>query len=141
MTLVFRRGSAYDKDKIAGLQLYTAHLTGEKTLCSTRKAKAFISTTAGTFLRADAFPMAKAVDAHRDAAGHAFTSLPLSGNRLAARHAAPPFNDEDLFRDPHFRTAAAGQRRTAAFYRNILTIPARHKTTRYCLRLRGAPDL
>ena len=30
MTLVFRRGSAYDKDKIAGLQLYTANLTGRK---------------------------------------------------------------------------------------------------------------
>ena len=39
MTLVFRRGSAYDKDKIAGLQLYTAHLTGRKRYVYTARRK------------------------------------------------------------------------------------------------------
>lgn len=103
---------------------------------STLQGESFYFHHGWHFLRADAFPMAKAVDAHRDAEGHAFYEADYRETGWQPVTLPHTFNDEDLFRD-RIQDGGSGQRRTAAFYRNLLTIPARHKTTRCCLRLRG----
>ena len=87
-------------------------------------------------MRADAFPMAKAVDAHRDAEGHAFYEADYRETGWQPVTLPHTFNDEDLFRD-RIQDGGSGQRRTAAFYRNILTIPAQHKNHKVLLAFEG----
>ena len=103
---------------------------------STLQGESFYFHHGWHFLRADAFPMAKAVDAHRDAAGHAFYEPAYQETGWQPVTLPHTFNDEDLFRD-RIQDGGSGQRRTAAFYRNILTIPARHKNHKVLLAFEG----
>ena len=103
---------------------------------STLQGESFYFHHGWHFLRADAFPMAKAVDAHRDAEGHAFYEADYRETGWQPVTLPHTFNDEDLFRD-RIQDGGSGQRRTAAFYRNILTIPARHKNHKVLLAFEG----
>ena len=103
---------------------------------STLQGESFYFHHGWHFLRADAFPMAKAIDAHRDAAGHAFYEADYRETGWQPVTLPHTFNDEDLFRD-RIQDGGSGQRRTAAFYRNILTIPARHKNHKVLLAFEG----
>lgn len=103
---------------------------------STLQGESFYFHHGWHFLRADAFPMAKAVDAHRDAEGHAFYEADYRESGWQPVTLPHTFNDEDLFRD-RIQDGGSGQRRTAAFYRNILTIPARHKNHKVLLAFEG----
>ena len=103
---------------------------------STLQGESFYFHHGWPFLRADAFPMAKAVDAHRDAEGHAFYEAGYRETGWQPVTLPHTFNDEDLFRD-RIQDGGSGQRRTAAFYRNILTIPARHKNHKVLLAFEG----
>ena len=85
---------------------------------STLQGESFYFHHGWHFLRADAFPMAKAVDAHRDAEGHAFYEADYRETGWQPVTLPHTFNDEDLFRD-RIQDGGSGQRRTAAFYRNI----------------------
>ena len=103
---------------------------------STLQGESFYFHHGWHFLRADAFPMAKAVDAHRDAEGHAFYEADYQETGWQPVTLPHTFNDENLFRD-RIQDGGSGQRRTAAFYRNILTIPARHKNHKVLLAFEG----
>ena len=103
---------------------------------STLQGESFYFHHGWHFLRADAFPMAKAIDAHRDAEGHAFYEADYRETDWQPVTLPHTFNDEDLFRD-RIQDGGSGQRRTAAFYRNILTIPARHKNHKVLLAFEG----
>ena len=103
---------------------------------STLQGESFYFHHGWHFLRADAFPMAKAGDAHRDAEGHAFYEADYRETGWQPVTLPHTFNDEDLFRD-RIQDGGSGQRRTAAFYRNILTIPARHKNHKVLLAFEG----
>ena len=103
---------------------------------STLQGESFYFHHGWHFLRADTFPMAKAVDAHRDAEGHAFYEAGYRETGWQPVTLPHTFNDEDLFRD-RIQDGGSGQRRTAAFYRNILTIPARHKNHKVLLAFEG----
>ena len=103
---------------------------------STLQGESFYFHHGWHFLRADAFPMAKAVDAHRDAEGHAFYEADYRETGWQPVTLPHTFNDEDLFRD-RIQDGGSGQRRTAAFYRSILTIPARHKNHKVLLAFEG----
>ena len=103
---------------------------------STLQGESFYFHHGWHFLRADAFPMAKAVDAYRDAEGHAFYEAGYRETGWQPVTLPHTFNDEDLFRD-RIQDGGSGQRRTAAFYRNILTIPARHKNHKVLLAFEG----
>lgn len=103
---------------------------------STLQGESFYFHHGWHFLRADAFPMAKAIDAHRDAEGHAFYEADYRETGWQPVTLPHTFNDEDLFRD-RIQDGGSGQRRTAAFYRNSSPFRRGTKTTRYCLRLRG----
>ena len=103
---------------------------------STLQGESFYFHHGWHFLRADTFPMAKAVDAHRDAEGHAFYEAGYRETDWQPVTLPHTFNDEDLFRD-RIQDGGSGQRRTAAFYRNILTIPARHKNHKVLLAFEG----
>ncbi len=102
---------------------------------STLQGESFYFHHGWHFLRADAFPMAKAVDAHRDAEGTPFTR-PATGKPAGSPSRCPTFNDEDLFRD-RIQDGGSGQRRTAASIATSSPFRRGTKTTRYCLRLRG----
>ena len=103
---------------------------------STLQGESFYFHHGWHFLRANAFPMAKAIDAHRDAEGHAFYEADYRETGWQPVTLPHTFNDEDLFRD-RIQDGGSGQRRTAAFYRNILTIPARHKNHKVLLAFEG----
>ena len=103
---------------------------------STLQGESFYFHHGWHFLRADTFPMAKAIDAHRDAEGHAFYEAGYRETGWQPVTLPHTFNDEDLFRD-RIQDGGSGQRRTAAFYRNILTIPARHKNHKVLLAFEG----
>lgn len=103
---------------------------------STLQGESFYFHHGWHFLRADAFPMAKAVDAYRDAEGHAFYEAGYRETGWQPVTLPHTFNDEDLFRD-RIQDGGSGQRRTAAFYRSILTIPARHKNHKVLLAFEG----
>ena len=103
---------------------------------STLQGESFYFHHGWHFLRADTFPMAKAVDAHRDAEGHAFYEADYRETGWQPVTLPHTFNDEDLFRD-RIQDGGSGQRRTAAFYRSILTIPARHKNHKVLLAFEG----
>lgn len=82
---------------------------------STLQGESFYFHHGWHFLRADAFPMAKAVDAHRDAEGHAFYEADYRESGWQPVTLPHTFNDEDLFRD---RIQALPRRRPApAAYR------------------------
>ena len=66
---------------------------------STLQGESFYFHHGWHFLRADAFPMAKAVDAHRDAEGHAFYEADYRETGWQPVTLPHTFNDEDLFRD------------------------------------------
>lgn len=88
------------------------------------------------FLRADAFPLQKAVEAHRDAQGHAFYEPEYQEKDWQTVTLPHTFNDEDLFRD-RIQDAGSGQKRTVAFYRNKLVIPPEHKGQKVLLEFEG----
>ena len=135
MTLVFRRGSAYDKDKIAGLQLYTAHLTGRKRYVYTARRKLLFPPRLALFA-GRCLPHAKAIDAHRDAEGHAFYEADYR-EPTGSPSRCPTPSMMRICSVTAFRTAAAA---SAAPQRSTATSsPFRRgtKTTRCCLRLRG----
>ena len=74
------------------------------------------------FLLADEFPMQKALEKHKDKNGRCFYELDYieeNWERVTLPHT---FNDTDLFRD-RIKDAGSGQKRTAVFYRNYLTVP------------------
>ena len=100
---------------------------------STLQGESFYFHHGWHFLRADAFPMAKAVDAHRDAEGHAFYEADYRETGWQPVTLPHTFNDEDLFRDRIQDGGSARRPSTATcspFRRGT-------KTTRCCLRLRG----
>ena len=66
---------------------------------STLQGESFYFHHGWHFLRADAFPMAKAIDAHRDAEGHAFYEADYRETGWQPVTLPHTFNDEDLFRD------------------------------------------
>ena len=103
---------------------------------STLQGESFYFHHGWHFLRADAFPMAKAVDAHRDAEGHAFYEADYRETGWQPVTLPHTFNDEDLFRD-RIQDGGSGQRRTAAFTATSSPFRRGTKTTRCCLRLRG----
>ena len=100
---------------------------------STLQGESFYFHHGWHFLRADAFPMAKAIDAHRDAEGHAFYEADYRETGWQPVTLPHTFNDEDLFRD-RIQDGGSGQRPSTA-----ASSPFRRgtKTTRCCLRLRG----
>ena len=77
---------------------------------STLQGESFYFHHGWHFLRADAFPMAKAVDAHRDAEGHAFYEADYRETGWQPVTLPHTFNDEDLFRD-RIQDGGSGQRR------------------------------
>ena len=103
---------------------------------STLQGESFYFHHGWHFLRADAFPMQRPLTRTGTLRGTPFTR-PTTGKPTGSPSRCPhTFNDEDLFRD-RIQDGGSGQRRTAAFYRNILTIPARHKNHKVLLALRG----
>lgn len=135
MTLVFCRGSAYDKDKIAGLQLYTAHLTGRKRYVYTARRKLLFPPRLALFA-GRCLPHAKAVDAHRDAEGTPFTR-PTTRKPAGSPSRCPTPSMMRICSVTAFRTAAAAS--AARQPSTATSSPFRRgtKTTRCCLRLRG----
>ena len=88
------------------------------------------------FLLADAFPMAEAVEKHRDAADRS----PLDADyddrgweRVTVPHT---FNDADLFSVP-IEDGGSAQKHTVAFYRNTLELSADHKNNQVLLSFEG----
>ena len=102
---------------------------------STLQGESFYFHHGWHFLRADAFPMQRPLTRTGTLRARLLRGR-LPGNRLAAVTLPHTFNDEDLFRD-RIQDGGSGQRRTAAFYRNILTIPARHKNHKVLLAFEG----
>ena len=76
---------------------------------STLQGESFYFHHGWHFLRADAFPMAKAIDAHRDAGGHAFYETGYRETGWQPVTLPHTFNDEDLFRD-RIQDGGSGQR-------------------------------
>ena len=74
------------------------------------------------FLLADEFPMQKALEKHKDKNGRCFYELDYIEENWESVTLPHTFNDTDLFRD-RIKDAGSGQKRTAAFYRNYLTVP------------------
>lgn len=103
---------------------------------STLQGESFYFHHGWHFLRADTFPMAKAIDAHRDAEGHAFYEADYRETGWQPVTLPHTFNDEDLFRD-RIQDGGSGQRRTAPSTATSSPFRRGTKTTRYCLRLRG----
>lgn len=139
MTLVFRRGSAYDKDKIAGLQLYTANLTGRKRYVYTARRK-LLFPPRWHFLRANAFPMQRPLTRTGTPRGTPFTR-PTTGKPAGSPSRCPTPSMMRICSVTAFRTAAAAS--AARQPSTATSSPFRRgtKTTRCCLRLRAAPDL
>ena len=102
---------------------------------STLQGESFYFHHGWHFLRADAFPMQRPLTP----TGTPRTRLLRADYRETGWQPVTlphTFNDEDLFRD-RIQDGGSGQRRTAAFYRNILTIPARHKNHKVLLAFEG----
>ena len=88
------------------------------------------------FLLADEFPMQKALEKHKDKNGHCFYELDYieeNWERVTLPHT---FNDTDLFRD-RIRDAGSGQKRTAVFYRNYLTVPKEYCGQKVLIEFEG----
>ena len=88
------------------------------------------------FLLADEFPMQKALEKHKDKNGRCFYELDYieeNWERVTLPHT---FNDTDLFRD-RIKDAGSGQKRTAAFYRNYLTVPKEYCGQKVLIEFEG----
>lgn len=78
------------------------------------------------FLLADVFPMEEALNQWKDACGRYFYEREYEERGWQEVTLPHTFNDVDLFRD-RIQDAGSGQKRTMAFYRNWLTVPAGQK--------------
>ena len=88
------------------------------------------------FLRADAFPMAEALEKRRDAAGRSPVD-PGYDDSAWERTALPhTYHDGELFSVP-IEDGGSGQTRTAAFYRNELEIPPEHRGKQVLIAFEG----
>lgn len=88
------------------------------------------------FLLADEFPMQKALEKHKDKNGRCFYELDYieeNWERVTLPHT---FNDTDLFRD-RIKDAGSGQKRTAVFYRNYLTVPKEYCGQKVLIEFEG----
>ena len=88
------------------------------------------------FRRADAFPMEAALAAHRSAEGLEVFEPGYPDENWETVTLPHTFNDGELFSVP-IEDAGSGQRRTAAFYRNTLTVPPKHRGKRCILAFEG----
>ena len=111
-----------------------AHLTGRKRYV-TLQGESFYFHHGWHFLRADAFPMAKPLTP----TGTPRARLYEAGYRETGWQPVtlPHPSMMRICSVTAFRDGGSGQRRTAAFYRNILTIPARHKNHKVLLAFEG----
>ena len=88
------------------------------------------------FLRADVFPIADAMEAHRDAAGRSPTDMDYDDRAWQSVAVPHTFNDGDLFSVP-IEDGGSGQVRTSAFYRYTLCIPEQHRGDRVYIAFEG----
>ena len=88
------------------------------------------------FKRADAFPMAKAFEKHRDANGRMVYDPDYEEQDWERVTLPHTFNTGELFSVP-IEDAGSGQTRTAAFYRNTLEIPPEHRGERVLMEFEG----
>ena len=88
------------------------------------------------FLRADAFPLDRAAEAVRDASGNDFSHPSYDDSGWETVTLPHTFNDADLFSVP-IEDGGSGQRRTVAFYRNMLTVPEEHRGKRVLIEFEG----
>lgn len=101
-----------------------------------KKDKVFCFHHGWHFLLADEFPMQKALEKHKDKNGRCFYELDYieeNWERVTLPHT---FNDTDLFRD-RIRDAGSGQKRTAVFYRNYLTVPKEYCGQKVLIEFEG----
>lgn len=89
-----------------------------------------------SFLRADEFPLKKALDKWRDRNGKYFYETDYDENNWESVTLPHTFNDEDLFRD-RILDAGSGQKRTTAFYRSWLVIPPENKGQKVLIEFEG----
>lgn len=88
------------------------------------------------FRLANRFPMAEALSAFRDAQGRDVYAPDYCDEDWETVTLPHTFNDGELFSVP-IEDAGSGQTRTAAFYRNVLTVPAQHRQDRCILSFEG----
>ena len=88
------------------------------------------------FRRADAFPMAAALEKCRDRAGRVPTDPDYEDGDWEPVTLPHTFNGPDLFAVP-IEDGGSGQVRTCAFYRNTLEIPPEHAGKRVFLTFEG----
>ena len=88
------------------------------------------------FRRADAFPLADALDKCADRAGRSPVDPDYDDGDWEQVTLPHTFNGADLFSVP-IEDGGSGQRRTCAFYRNRLEIPAAHAGKRVILAFEG----
>lgn len=88
------------------------------------------------FRLANRFPMAEALSAFRDAQGRDVCAPDYCDEDWETVTLPHTFNDGELFSVP-IEDAGSGQTRTAAFYRNVLTVPAQHRQDRCILSFEG----
>ena len=85
---------------------------------------------------AEELPMQKALEKHKDKNGRCFYELDYieeNWERVTLPHT---FNDTDLFRD-RIKDAGSGQKRTAVFYRNYLTVPKEYCGQKVLIEFEG----
>ncbi len=88
------------------------------------------------FRLANRFPMAEALSAFRDAQRRDVYAPDYCDEDWETVTLPHTFNDGELFSVP-IEDAGSGQTRTAAFYRNVLTVPAQHRQDRCILSFEG----
>lgn len=89
-----------------------------------------------SFLLADTFPLSDALDKCKDKNGYFFYEVGYTENNWSKVTLPHTFNDVDLFRD-RIQDAGSGQKRTTAFYRNYLNIPAERKGQKVLMEFEG----
>ena len=100
------------------------------------KGRTFYFHQGWSFLRADAFPMGKAMEKWKDENGNYFYQTEyreVGWDQVTVPHT---FNDKDLFRD-RIWDGGSGQKRTAAFYRNWFTVPKEYRGYKVFVELEG----
>ena len=88
------------------------------------------------FLLADEFPMQKALEKHKDKTDAVFMNFDYIEENWESVTLPHTFNDTDLFRD-RIKDAGSGQKRTAAFYRNYLTVPKEYCGQKVLIEFEG----
>ncbi|MGN1369047.1 MAG: sugar-binding domain-containing protein [Aristaeellaceae bacterium] len=88
------------------------------------------------FRLANRFPMAEALTACRDSQGLEVYDPACCDADWEAVTLPHTFNDVELFSVP-IEDAGSGQTRTAAFYRNVLAVPAQHRQDRAYISFEG----